>query len=275
MHSGLKIQRKMASKQNLVRWLSWISLAAVFATACWFLSQWQFSRAAEVQKANEIVLANYDGVPVALEEILNPDSQWNPELEYRQVLVSGQYLTENTFLIRNRPYEGNPGFLQLAAFKTDSENIIWVERGWLPTGNVQDSPDLVPELNTTHRQLTLRLRPSEPKLDRTAPTGQLPSIDLKTASAEIKDKATYTQAYGRLVTESPALAAGEPMAMPELNQGNHLSYAMQWILFALMAFGAVYWTIAQDRRRTAGLAPRRLKLLTKDSDAEAEDQLLD
>jgi cytochrome oxidase assembly protein ShyY1 len=64
------------------------------------------------------------------------------------------------------------------------------------------------------------------------------------------------------------------MPMPELNEGNHLSYAMQWILFALMALGALYWTIAQDRRRVAGLEPRRIKLLTKDSDAEAEDELL-
>lgn len=275
MHSGLKTRLKMASRQNLVRWLSWISLAAVFGTACWLLSQWQFSRAAEVKKSNDIVLANYDSTPVALEELLKPGSKWNVSLEYRQVLVSGHYLAENYFLIRNRPFAGNPGFLQLAAFKTDSESIIWVDRGWLPTGNAQDSPDFVPELNFTHRQLTLRLRPSEPQLDRTAPTGQLPSIDLKTASAPIKDQPAYTQAYGRLVNEFPELASGQAMPMPELNQGNHLSYAMQWILFALMAFGAVYWTISQDRRRLAGLAPRKIKLLTRDSDAEAEDKLLD
>lgn len=275
MTLGLKTNLKMANRQTVLRWLSWISLAAIFATACWFLSQWQFSRAAEVQKSNDIVLSNYDMAPVALEELLRPESKWNASIEYRQVQVSGQYLPENFFLIRNRPFAGNPGFLQLAAFKTDSKSIIWVERGWLPTGNAQDSPDFVPDLNTTHRQLTLRLRPSEPTLDRTAPLGQLPSIDLKTASASIKDLSSYTQAYGRLVTEFPELTSGQAMPMPELNQGNHLSYAMQWILFALMAFGAVYWTIAQDRRRTAGLAPRKLKLLTRDIDAEAEDRLLD
>jgi hypothetical protein len=39
----------------------------MFSTACWFLSQWQFSRAEEVQEANSIVLANYERTPVALE----------------------------------------------------------------------------------------------------------------------------------------------------------------------------------------------------------------
>lgn len=264
----------MANRTNITRWLSWISLATVFAIACWFLSQWQFARAAEVQKSNAIVLQNYNSLPVPLEQLLTPISSWNPKLEYRQVSVSGHYLKEHILLIRNRPFEGNPGFLQLVPFETDSKKIIWVERGWLPTGNLQDAPDYVPAINDTHRKVTLRLRPTEPKLDRGAPAGQLPSIDLKTANRATTALPKYSQAYGRLVTESPTLSAGEPMPMPELNEGNHLSYAMQWILFALMAFGAVYWTIAQDRRRSAGLAPRRIKLLTKDSDAEAEDKLL-
>jgi cytochrome oxidase assembly protein ShyY1 len=274
MHLELTVNPKMASRARITRWLSWISLATVFAIACWFLSQWQFARAAEVQKANEIVLQNYNSKPVVLKELLTPNSTWNPKLEYRQVIATGHYLKKHVFLIRNRPFEGNPGFLQLVAFQTDSQNIIWVERGWLPTGNLQDAPDYVPEINDTHRQLTLRLRPTEPKLDRGAPLGQLPSIDLITANSTITTLPKYSQAYGRLVTEFPKLSAGATMPMPELNEGNHLSYAMQWILFALMALGALYWTIAQDRRRVAGLEPRRIKLLTKDRDAEAEDELL-
>jgi cytochrome oxidase assembly protein ShyY1 len=267
--------KTMANRQTLTRWLSWISLATIFSIACWFLSQWQFARAAEVDRANAIVLANYNSTPVPLEELLTPNSNWDSELEYRQVVVSGQYLPAASYLIRNRPNSGNPGFLQLTAFETDSENVIWIERGWLPTGNNQDSPDQVPQVDTIHRQVILRLRPTEPKLDRGAPTGQLPSIDLPAASALLDNQVVFTQSYGRLVSESPTLSRGLPLPMPELNQGNHLSYAMQWILFALMAIGAVYWTILQDRRRSQGLAPRKLKLLTRDKDAEAEDQLLD
>lgn len=273
MPSEPLILQMMANRAAITRWLTWISLATVFATACWFLSQWQFSRAEEVQSANEIVLSNYDRTPVALEELLPQTATWEKTLEYRQVKVSGNYLPEHTFLIRNRPNAGYPGFLQIVAFRTDSETVIWIERGWLPTGNKQDSPDLVPAVDQTHREITVRLRPTEPKLDRDAPAGYLPSIDLISASASLSGP-VYTQAYGRLVTEFPELPKGEPMPMPELNQGNHLSYAMQWLLFALMAFGAVYWTISQDRRRAAGLAPRKLKFLTKDADAEEEDKLL-
>jgi hypothetical protein len=50
---------------------------------------------------------------------------------------------------------------------------------------------------------------------------------------------------------------------------------MQWILFGLMAIGAVFWTISQERRRKQGLAPRKLKILNRDKDAEVEDKILE
>jgi cytochrome oxidase assembly protein ShyY1 len=85
----------------------------------------------------------------------------------------------------------------------------------------------------------------------------------------------YTQSYGRLVTEYPELPTGQKLAKPELSEGNHLSYAMQWILFGLMAIGAVFWTISQERRRKQGLPPRKLKILNRDKDAEVEDKILE
>lgn len=265
----------MKSKPYFVsRWLTWLGLALVFSVACWYLSQWQFARQQEVSNTNRIIDQNYNTKPVALEELLLPTTIWNKELEYRRVKLTGHYLIANQFLIRNRPNEGNPGFLQLTAFATDGGSVIWVERGWLPTGSKADAPDHVPITNMIHRQVVLLLRPAEPKLDRTAPEGQLPSIDLETASKSLTETRVYKQAYGRLVTESPQSAKGLLMPKPELNDGNHLSYALQWLLFALMAFGAVFWSINQDRRRRSGLAPRKVKFLNRDKDAEAEDQIL-
>ena len=264
----------MRNRTQLLRWLSWIGLVAVFSTACWFLSQWQFSRQVEVSAHNQIVEQNYDKSPVSIDKILNVSDSWNPELEYLPVKMSGHY-TSNTLLVRNRPYDGNPGFLQLASFETDSGNYFWVERGWLPTGNKQDAPDAIPMVDSKQREIIVRLRKTESKSDRTAPAGQLPNIDLVLASNNLDGSQTFTQAYGRLVTETNPLPRGVDMGKPELSEGNHLSYALQWIVFALMSIGAVMWNISQDRRRTAGLEPRKLKSLTRDKDAEAEDKLLD
>ena len=77
------------------------------------------------------------------------------------------------------------------------------------------------------------------------------------------------------MNETPSLLRGSDLGEPDLTEGNHLSYALQWLAFALMAFGAVFWNISQDRRRRAGLSARKLKMLTQDKDGEIEDELLD
>jgi cytochrome oxidase assembly protein ShyY1 len=77
-----------------------------------------------------------------------------------------------------------------------------------------------------------------------------------------------------LASESDPQPRGLDLGKPVLSEGNHLSYAMQWILFGLMAFGAVFWNISQDRRRMKGLEPRKLKSLNRDRDAEIEDEIL-
>jgi len=260
---------------RLIQWGSWIALATVFSIACWFLSQWQFARQKEVVAANNIIIKNYDADPVPIEKILKAKDPWRKTLEFKPVSLTGQYIPFDEYLVRNRPNNGNPGFLQLVAFKTFSNNIFWVDRGWLPTGSKSDKPDLVPALDEKTRTIVVRLRANEAPNGRTAPLRELPNIDLSLASKDIETDNVYLQGYGRLVSETSPLARGADLGKPDLTEGNHLSYALQWLAFALMAFGAVFWNISQDRRRRAGLKGRKLKILTKDKDAEIEDELLD
>ncbi len=264
----------MLPKKLLIpSWLKWLVLVIAFTTACWFLSQWQFSRQAEVVAKNNLIEANYSAEPVELEDLLSPDQEWSSSLEFRSVTLEGQYVPEQSFIVRNRPYNAYPGFLQLVAFKSDNGTLVWVERGWLPTGSESDTPDSIPQVDDEPRQIKIRLRPAEPDLDRTAPQGQLSSIYLDAISQSLGPD-VYTQAYGRLVSETPELDRGQPIAKPSLSEGNHLSYALQWILFGLMAIGAVLWTLSQERRRKAGLPPRKLRILNRDKDAEVEDEIL-
>jgi len=256
-------------------WVKWAVLVISFTTACWFLSQWQFDRQEEVVGKNQLIEANYNAEPNALEEILTPDQNWDSSLEFRSATVTGRYIPEASYIVRNRPLNAYPGFLQLIAFETSQGSVIWIERGWLPTGSTADTPDLIPDVNNDERSLEIRLRPAEPDLDRTAPEGQLSSIYLDEASLKLNKANVYTQAYGRLKFETPEAPRGQAIPKPILSEGNHLSYALQWILFGLMAIGAVFWTLSQERRRKAGLPPRRLRILNRDKDAEVEDKLLD
>ena len=267
--------KQSKSQSKLVQWGSWVALATVFSIACWFLSQWQFARQKEVVTANNIILENYDAKPIPLNQVLQIHDQWKKTLEFKPVSLTGQYIPFDQYLVRNRPNNGNPGFLQLVAFKTTDNTIIWVDRGWLPTGSKTDRPDSVPAIDEKTRTIVLRLRANEPSNGRTAPIGELPNINLPLASKDITTKNVYLQSYGRLVSETSPLTRGADLGEPDLTEGNHLSYAFQWLAFALMAFGAVFWNISQDRRRRAGLSGRKLKMLTRDKDAEIEDELLD
>jgi cytochrome oxidase assembly protein ShyY1 len=266
----VRMTRASSKRSN---WFSWAALVLLFTVACWFLAQWQFDRQEEVVAKNALISKNYEAEPVELSELLSPDQAWDSSLEYRSTSLTGSYIPEASFLVRNRPLNAYPGFLQLVAFKSDSGSVIWVERGWLPTGSATDLPDEIPQVDEQVRTIEIRLRKAEPNLDRTAPQGQISSIHLDEISSTFGES-VYTQAYGRLVAESPELPIGQKIPKPVLSEGNHLSYAMQWILFGLMAIGAVLWTLSQERRRNAGLPPRRLRILNRDKDAEIEDELL-
>ena len=265
----------MTRKAHLARWTSWLLTAVVFSIACWFLSQWQFARQQEVVTANQIINKNFDLPPVPISQLLQLNDEWDSNLEFRPVELTGKYLADSSLLVRNRPYDGQPGFLQLVAFELTSSETIWIERGWLPTGLNQDAPDAIPEVDQLQRQVIIRLRPSEVKDRRDAPVGQLPNIDIPRASASLPATQIYQQAYGRLVSEQPEMGRGVDIGKPQLSEGNHLSYAFQWIIFGLMAFGAVFWNISQDRRRLRGQMPRKLASLNRDKDAEVEDQILE
>jgi cytochrome oxidase assembly protein ShyY1 len=61
------------------------------------------------------------------------------------------------------------------------------------------------------------------------------------------------------------------MESPSTDEGNNFSYALQWILFGLMAFAALFWMIRQERDRALGRV--RVRVRKRASDEEIEDSL--
>ena len=159
----------------------------------------------------------------------------------------------------------------LVPFLLDDGTVFIVDRGWVPTGNEQDSPDAVPAPPAGEVTVVARLRPSEPVLPgRSAPDGQVASIELE-GIAELLGEPMYTGAYGLLVSEDPATQqrpAATPRPVPD--EGPHLSYAFQWILFAVLGFVGLGFAVRQELRDPAA-APRA----RPPSDADIEDDILD
>jgi cytochrome oxidase assembly protein ShyY1 len=255
---------------SFARWSGWFALVLIFATGTVFLSSWQFDRREEKVDQIELVQNNYNAPVSSLDQVI-ADGNLPPENEWLRAEIVGNYLTEHVYLVRNRPLNGQPGFLQLVPFETTQGQIIAIERGWMPTGNRQDSPDFIPQVEGEQKTITVRLRPNEPEVNRGAPEGQIENINLPRFS-ELTGLAVEENFYGRMAFEVPASSEyANPMPMPRMDEGNHLSYALQWILFGIMSFIAFGWALRQELRFRAG----KVKAKKKDFDSGVEDELLD
>ena len=247
----------------------------VFSVACVYLSSWQFDRRQEALDAMQQVAQNYDAEIVDLKSIAEIET-FIAKDEWRQVSFAGKYLVEDGVLVRNRPLNGQAGFLQVVPFQLGSGEIVAVERGWLSVTSNYEAPQNPPLPSSDFQQIVGHVRASEPTLDRTAPLGQLATIniDVLTQTRDLGSN-VFKRLYVRMETESAAVDENpRKLSRPEINEGNHLSYALQWILFALMAASALVWGIKKEREALSGVVKVSRRKNLGQVDAETEDSLL-
>lgn len=268
------------------RWFGYLALAVVFAVACVLLSRWQVARLDEAATTNRLVTSNWTADPVPLDSLLADGDAWDDALEYRPVEVTGVYETDGQTLVRNRPYNGNPGFEILTPLRLSDGSVFVVDRGWVPVGSEQDSPDAIPAPPEGEVTVTARLKPGEGRIDgRSAPAGQIATIQLDDLSAQL-DEPLRTSAYGLLVAEDPAPVDAPPLASlkPVADEGLHISYAIQWVLFAIMGFGGLGWAVRHEYRLRNADDPEVIAAEERReerrrrrgrTDSEIEDELLD
>jgi cytochrome oxidase assembly protein ShyY1 len=231
------------------RWLGYFALALVFALACVALGNWQMNRRTAVVENITKIQQNYSGTIVDYADVAGNFDSLDPAKEWTQVRMVGSYVTEDQRIVRNRPLNGTPGYEVLVPLKLENGDTVIIDRGWLPIGNKEAGhPDLVPEPKSGVIEVVARLKPVEPRLNRGAPDGQLASIELNDYAAQL-DYPIKTGSYGQLATENPA-AAGNPVAFPapSIDEGSHLSYAMQWIAFGILAFVGFGYAARMQRR---------------------------
>ncbi|MDQ1206896.1 cytochrome oxidase assembly protein ShyY1 [Microbacterium sp. SORGH_AS 862] len=272
-------------RDTALRWAAYVGVAIAFAIACVFLSNWQFARNDERAAQLALVERNYDAAAVPLDELL-PGDQLDPESEWHPVVVTGEYVPEQQVVVRNRPHGGTSAFEVLTPLRASDGRVLIVDRGWIPPAESGDGPALIPAPPSGTVSVVVRLRAPEalPNSGRTAPAGQVPTINLPLV-AETTGSATLTSAYGVLVSEDPPVSdMPYALAAPSEDPGPHLSYAIQWILFAVMGFVFIGYIIRTERRKrvedekdddqpaaTRAVRPRK----RVDRDAEQEDAILD
>lgn len=234
------------------RWLGYLLLAAIFATACVLLGRWQMDRRAETLAEINRVVSNYSATPIPFADARDQFVKLDADREWTQVELHGRYDVGGQRIVRNRPLNGQPGYEVVVPFKLDSGDTVVIDRGWLPIGNkTPGSPDSVPAPPTGNVTVVARLKHSEPELQRGAPDGQLASIDLPAYASQL-GYPLLTGAYGQLASETPPVAdmpVGFPK--PSTDEGTHLSYSLQWFAFGVLMFVGFGYAARQQARNAA------------------------
>ena len=214
-------------------------VALILIGLCIWGGQWQYNRGVDRHERNAIVKERITQEAIALEEVTTARS--NPETyEWRMVRASGEFDESEQILLRNRYFEGKYGFQVLTLFRATTGEKFWVDRGWVQAGETALTKPTIVSLPSGEVEIVGRMR-----LDTSLPRGAFFAIS--SSGQEIVSK---LNAQSQLDTESfyidlmsgslPQLTPAAPATLPELSDGPHMAYALQWIFFAgLVGYGRI------------------------------------
>ncbi len=214
-------------------------LALLLIAGCIWAAQWQYHRGVARHERNAQITSHIDLPVQPLGKIL-VDPAKN---EWQRVSATGRFDPQRQILLRNHYSEGKYGFEALTAFSATSGESFWVDRGWVQAGataterpSLQETP--VGEVTIVGR---VRLDTSLPQGNFFAiPTGTTKGL-ISEANAQSSNMVTGIQSdfYLDLLSgDLPELTPKVAAEIPELTDGPHFAYALQWIIFAgLVIYG--------------------------------------
>ena len=209
-------------------------IALVLVLLCLWAAQWQYQRGVDRHARNTLIQEQSQLPAIDINDL----SANILEFEWRQISLQGSFDDSNQILLRNRYNDGVYGFEQLTLFLFDGKKI-WVDRGWIKAGSDATIP---PKLQPTQEQqvsITGRLR-----LDSSLPQGKFFAVtndaNRNLVSQLDARKGVQTEEfYVDLISSSDsAMNPAVPVELPELSDGPHMAYALQWVFFAgLVIYG--------------------------------------
>lgn len=225
-----------------------VVVALVVAATCVNLGLWQLRRLDERRALNTMILDRRSATPVRIAGL-----QGNTPAEpYQSATARGTYDVEHEVLVYGRSLDGAAGHHVVTPLLLPGGGAILVVRGWVPFA-VQSAPvrDAAPP--ATDVTVNGALVPDEGDgSDAPDADGIVRDLDVRgIASALPYDVFPLPL---QLVDQIPAQAGSLPIPVPipALSEGPHLSYAIQWFSFAVVALVGAAILLRRDRRATTG-----------------------
>lgn len=206
-------------------------IALALIVLCFIAAEWQYSRGVDRHQRNFLIKEN-----IAAPEMILGDAAIDlTKNEWRTVNTEGVFDASQTILLRNRYFEGKYGFEFLTLFTSSKGEKFWVDRGWIIAGKDALTAPVIPYTPTGTVEVTGRLR-----LDTSLPRGSffaLPASGSGLISKWNAQKEVVTEGYylDLLNGSTAELTPNVSAQLPELSDGPHMAYALQWVFFAGLA----------------------------------------
>jgi cytochrome oxidase assembly protein ShyY1 len=240
------------------RWVLFALAVVLVGWATWWLGEWQFHRLADRKASNEIVRTNEALPPAPVGDVLAPGRPVPDEDEWRLVTATGTYDTEDTVIVRYRTRDGASGIDVVVPLVTPEGPALLVDRGWLAADDSGADSSDVPPPPPGDVTVTGWVR-----VDATGDSASVTNRSTRSISSTEIGKALDREVYGGFVdlkSESPA--PDQPLEgaeLPELDNGPHFFYGLQWWFFGVLAvFGFFYLMYDEWRRARAPQTDRSM-----------------
>jgi surfeit locus 1 family protein len=251
----MSLVKRMFSRRWLLTTLLVLLGVAVLAR----LGIWQLDRLEQRRAFNARVLAQVDQPALELQgEALNQDLT---NMEYRQVIVTGEYDPAQEIALRGQYWQNQWGVhLVTPLHIAGTDQAVLVDRGWIPAEEFE-SGDWSKFTEPGQVQVRGLIRRSQSKADfgsRSDPTPAPGGSSLKTWNFVNVEAIGGQVDYPLLpiyIQQAPDSSwTGLPYrSQPklELSEGSHMSYAIQWFTFAAILGLGYPFFIRRQARRTA------------------------
>ena len=214
------------------------------ALVCARLGLWQVHRLQQRRTANAAALAARSKPPVTIER----GDATGAGLIDRRVVASGRYDDDHAIILRGRVYEGAPGVEIVSPLVLDNgKSAVLVNRGFIPAPDAFTvDPDAWREPGRVRVEgFALPIRPGGGAPLQRGKETTWARLDLEALRAGLPYR--ISPVYIRQLPDSTLPRFPRRLEPLPLDDGPHLSYAIQWFSFSVMAlvFGIV---LARQKR---------------------------
>jgi len=230
----LKVSPEKHGKESHAFLSSLVALALI--GLCLWASHWQYERGVARHHRNTLI-ASQSILPATTLNYVENDIA---SAEWRRVEVTGTFDSTHQILLRNRYFQGAYGFDLLTLFTDTSGRSFWIDRGWIAPGKSATVTPHLPPTSSATVSIIGRIR-----LDQSLPQGSFFAVSpgsknlIEKWNAQSGSRIQTENFYVDLLSSSnPEMTPKVPVELPELSDGPHMAYALQWLFFAgLVVYG--------------------------------------